>query len=181
MYDDERYPQDRGEDDPPASSAPRKNCLACYELIDERARLCRFCKQPQIPNLGLKILGVIGVVLALLISGGIAAHVFRHANRAGDVEVVESRIVEVKMEAGNRPAVVGLVRNRSPFTLERIELEIRYFDADDALVGIDLAGVHRTPPGAQVGFSATSYGLEGIEVARHEVRVINARAKLPWM
>lgn len=160
--------------------AGRKECVACRQSIHERAKICPQCKQPQIRALGLKVCIGLALLCTLVPGAAFGLKAYTALNRDEDVAVVNSQVVYAEFDEKRRPVVVGVVRNRTERPLRGVRIEVRLFNAGDELVGVCEPHVYRLRPRDEAVFEAQSYTLDNVEVARHEVRVVDARARLPW-
>ena len=148
---------------PAAEPRPTTTCKLCFESIDARASVCRYCGHLQrglIPWMSrhhLVISLCMGLFFAAMISflGWTSWHLFDRGasfeSYRGRLTVTSSKMTLVDGSYGPVVAVVGTVRNDTPLAWKDLQFEVRFMNDSDELIDVGREVAFHDDPGLPAG------------------------------
>ncbi len=179
------------------NEAETKLCKTCFEETDARARICPHCGVRQWPNKWRHLLprlavGVLVLVALLGFPGWMTSSFEKLASPEDDdmahgvhIDVTQSEMFYGESKDGPTVFVVGKIKNNSDTTLEYIEMEVEFRDAEGKLIDVQVEShyLDRILPGGEMAFKFRGLAdLPRERYASYEVFVRSAdkARSSPW-
>ena len=151
-----------------------KSCRACCSTIASKARKCPQCHAPQGYQLAIfAILIALALILQVgLVLGAVPYMKFRlnrltrardmATNRAGDIEIVSSRLHFVPRKgdmAHTGFAIVGQLRNKGQAAIDELRISVRVLNPDGVIIDTFRQTIcERLEPGQEMPIKLSKWG-----------------------